>query len=125
MNKDETKKSPKLFTYVTSRATKPFCFRRRSAKPLHSLYAQNQSLSLSLRSRLCTTADHNHSEAHPKHIEFPGEISALHNPIRLIIRLDPSDGSGFSPRQVQARVPGRSIRRKNQHHHPIHVRQVR
>lgn len=34
-------------------------------------------------------------------------------------------GSGFGSRQVQVSVPGRSIRRKNEYHHSVYVRQIR
>jgi len=35
------------------------------------------------------------------------------------------DGSCVGARQVQARVPWGPVRRQDQHHHPLHVRQVR
>jgi len=35
------------------------------------------------------------------------------------------DGTGVGARQVQARLPGGPVRRQDQHHHPLHVRQVR
>lgn len=35
------------------------------------------------------------------------------------------NGDGVPSRQIQAGVLGRSIRRQNQHHHPLHVRQIR
>lgn len=35
------------------------------------------------------------------------------------------NGDGVPSRQIQARLLGRSIGWKNQHHHPLHVRQIR